>query len=134
MASTREMLLWARLDAAALETWVEAGWLAPHGGGAGGGGGGGGDEGAFTEQDLARACLIRDLRDELGINDEGVGVVLDLLDQLHGLRLALRRVTASVQALPEPLRREVLAVLRRPGPEPGGEGEPPAGGGSDASR
>lgn len=104
---TREFLLRARLDAASLEAWVEAGWLAPsrrpdEGGPVAG----------FSELDLARAYLIRDLREGMGVNDEGVAVALDLLDQVHGLRGALRRLTAAVLALPEPLRREALTALR----------------------
>jgi len=39
--------------------------------------------------DLARANLIHDLRDKMGVNDEGLGVILHLLDQLHALRRAL---------------------------------------------
>lgn len=104
MIGTREILLRARLDAASVEAWVEAGWLAPGGDAAAGR--------SFSELDLARACLIRDLRDEMGVNDEGVAVVLDLLDQVHGLRRALRRLAGAVHALPEPLRQEALAALR----------------------
>ena len=47
------------------------------------------DELAFTDMDLARANLIRDLKDKMGVNDEGLGVVLHLLDQMHALRRAL---------------------------------------------
>lgn len=43
----------------------------------------------FRDVDLARAELIADLTIEMGINDEGVDVVLDLLDQLYSLRFAL---------------------------------------------
>jgi len=43
----------------------------------------------FQDVDLARAALIIDLTDDLGINKEGVDVVLNLLDQLYGLRIAL---------------------------------------------
>ena len=43
-----------------------------------------------TQVDLARAQLICDLQDDLGVNDEGVEVILDLLDQLYGLRQAVR--------------------------------------------
>jgi hypothetical protein len=38
------------------------------------------------ETDLTRAKLIRDLKDDLGVYDEGVGVILNMLDQIHGLR------------------------------------------------
>ena len=46
------------------------------------------------------------------MNDEGVPIVLDLLDQVHGLRRALRRVGSALQGLPEPLRREILTRLQ----------------------
>jgi chaperone modulatory protein CbpM len=52
---------------------------------------------AFSEVDLARAELIRDLMQDLGVNDEGVGVILNLLDQLHGLRRALAGTLQSVR-------------------------------------
>ena len=43
-------------------------------------------EPAFSEADLARAQLIRDLKQGMGVNDEGVGIILNLLDQMHSLR------------------------------------------------
>jgi chaperone modulatory protein CbpM len=70
----------AQLDHETLEVWIEEEWLVPSGTAT---------EPAFSEADLARAKLIRDLRQDLGINDEGVGVILNLLDQVHGLRKAL---------------------------------------------
>ena len=103
MFESREFLLLARLDAAALEAWTEAGWLAPRQAG---------PEHTFSELDLARVCLIRDLREGMGVNDEGVAIVLDLLDQVHGLRQALRRVSSALQVLPAPLRQEILTRLQ----------------------
>ena len=70
----------AQLDRETLEVWIEEEWLVP---------GGTAAELAFSEADLARAKLIRDLLQDLGVNDEGVGVILNLLDQMHGLRKAL---------------------------------------------
>jgi chaperone modulatory protein CbpM len=122
MLEGHEFLLRARLDTASLEAWIEAGWLVPRQAGA---------ELSFNELDLARAGLIRDLRDAMGVNDEGIAIVLDLLDQMHGLRHALRQVGSAVQSLPEPLQREILAQLRRgpqetpdpmAGPQPSGQG------------
>ena len=117
MFESHEFLLRARLDAVTLEAWIKAGWLAPQPVG---------PEHAFSELDLARVCLIRDLREGMGVNDEGVAVVLDLLDQVHGLRRALHRVGSALQGLPEPLRQEILTrlqgsceeVARRAGEEP----------------
>lgn len=103
MSGSREFLLRARVDAASLEAWTEAGWLVPERAG---------PERAFSELDLARARLIRDLREGMGVNDEGVAVVLALLDQVHGLRRALRRVSSALQELPEPLRQEIVARLQ----------------------
>jgi chaperone modulatory protein CbpM len=103
MFEGREFLLRARLDAASLEAWIEAGWLVPRRAG---------PEPAFSEIDLARACLIRDLREAMGVNDEGIAVVLDLLDQMHGLRHALRRLSGALHSVPEPLRRDVLTRLQ----------------------
>ena len=78
----------ARIDVQTLETWVEAGWLLP-----------GRVEGRvhYSEVDLARAHLINDLAG-LGVNEAGVPIVLDLVDQLHGLRRALRDVLAAARS------------------------------------
>ena len=83
-----EFVLHARIDAQTLDTWLEAGWLAPRR-----------DEGQarYSEIDLARAHLINDLND-LGINDAGVPVILDLVDQLHGLRRVLRELLSAARS------------------------------------
>src|SRR5436305_2390920 len=95
-----EFLMRAGLDAEMVEAWIEAGWLVP-----------GRHAGAwhFSDVDLARAQLISDLRADLGVNDEGVAVVLDLIDQLHGLRCTLRDVVFAVGAQPEGTRRRIIA-------------------------
>ena len=77
--STVEFLIRAELDEATLEVWVAEGWIVPVRG----------QEHEYSETDLARAQLIRDLMEDLGVNAEGVGVVLHLVDQMHGLRGAL---------------------------------------------
>ena len=46
----------------------------------------------FSDIDLARARLIADLRGDLGVNDEAIPVVLDLIDQIHGLRRLVREL------------------------------------------
>src|SRR6267143_797713 len=84
---TGEFLAHARLDAQVLETWIAAGWLVP---------GRRGETRDFSDIDVARARLILDLRN-LGVNDEGIPVVLDLIDQVHGLRRMLRELLAAIQ-------------------------------------
>jgi chaperone modulatory protein CbpM len=88
MIPVQEFLLRARLDRSSLESWISAGWLIPPQG-----------EGdlTFSEVDLARAQLIRDLRDDIGINDEGVSVILHLLDQMHGLRRSMQELVDAMR-------------------------------------
>ena len=80
MITEREFLERARLDRRTLTVWIEEEWLIPARSA---------DEFSFTDMDLARANLIRDLKDNMGVNHEGLGVVLHLLDQMHSLRRAL---------------------------------------------
>ena len=80
MITRQEFLMQARLDDGTLEAWVAEEWLIP---------GGSTAEPAFTDADIARAALIRDLKHELDVNDPGIGVILSLLDQVHGLRRTL---------------------------------------------
>ncbi len=85
--ATAEFLVHAQLDRQTLDVWIEEGWLIP---------GGTEVQQVFYETDLARAQLIRDLIEDLGVNTEGVGIVLNLVDQLHGLRGALAQFVAPV--------------------------------------
>ena len=78
--SRSEFLMRMKLDEVTLEVWMVEEWLRPHRSE---------DDVAFTEADLARARLIHDLQHDLGVNREGIGIILNLLDQLHGLRQAL---------------------------------------------
>jgi chaperone modulatory protein CbpM len=84
---TRKFALLARIGTEELDNWVSEGWLVP---------GQNDDTRDYSEVDLARAHLIRDLRD-MGVNDEGIPVVLDLVDQLHGLRRMLREVVVELR-------------------------------------
>jgi chaperone modulatory protein CbpM len=84
----REFLQRAGLDQETLKLWVEEEWLIPrrntHGF-------------FYTELDLTRANLIRDLKDNMGVNAEGLGIILHLLDQMHGLRRALAELLTTVR-------------------------------------
>ncbi|MDE2445971.1 MAG: hypothetical protein KGO94_07315 [Alphaproteobacteria bacterium] len=79
-----EFLLRTKLDPQTLEVWVHEEWLLPQ-------------DGEFTEADLSRVQLINDLQNVMGVNDEGVGVVLHLLDQLHGVRRAMANLMDEVR-------------------------------------
>lgn len=83
MLTLEEFQLRLEVDAGTVQVWIEEGWLLPQRDQAGY---------TFSEPDVARARLIRDLKDEIGVNDEGIGIVLNLIDQVHGLRSVLREL------------------------------------------
>jgi chaperone modulatory protein CbpM len=79
----QEFLIDLGLQAQTLDFYLERRWLVP-------------DGDAFTDMDIARTRLIQDLKMDFGVNDEGVDVVLHLVDQLHGLRRALALLRRNV--------------------------------------
>jgi chaperone modulatory protein CbpM len=102
-----EFLSRAHLQAEVLQAWVAAGWLTPSTEV--------GTEGGaprFTEIDVARVRLIRDLQADIGVNDEGVGVILDLIDQVHGLRRTLGDLLSAIHAQPEDMRERLAVHVR----------------------
>ena len=82
---TQEFIRRSHLDAATLNVWIDEQWLIPRASGS---------ALQFSDADLARARLIRDLKLDLGVNDEGIAIILHLLDQLHGLRSLVRDIRA----------------------------------------
>lgn len=86
--SKLEFVARAQISRETLEVWIEEEWLVPSGTQT---------EQSFSEADLARAKLIQDLMHDMGVNKEGVGVILNLLDQVHGLRKALVDVLQSTR-------------------------------------
>jgi chaperone modulatory protein CbpM len=81
----QEFISRAHIDNPTLTAWIEAEWLVPVSSSA---------TFQFSEADLARARLIEELYADFGVNDEGIGIILHLLDQLYGLRWLLREVQA----------------------------------------
>ena len=84
---------------------MRQGWIRP---------GGQGDAEGFTEADMARAALIRDLEDKLGFDEEQVPVLLNLIDQIHGLRAELKTMLEALDDLPEEVRATVkMRITKR---------------------
>jgi chaperone modulatory protein CbpM len=86
--SKQEFLSLSGMGDETLTVCIEEEWLIP---------GGSVAEMSFSEIDIARACLIRDLKMDLGVNDEGVGVILNLVDQLHSMRRTLTELREVVR-------------------------------------
>ena len=93
MISVQEFLIRARLEHGSLEAWIAAGWLVPPQTE---------PELIFSDIDLARAQLIRDLHEDFGVNDEGVSVILHLVDQMHGLRRSMQGLLEEMGARGRP--------------------------------
>jgi chaperone modulatory protein CbpM len=81
MIDRQQFLARAHLEIETLEVWIREEWLIPQRSEAGE---------HFSDADVARARLINDLRHDIGVNDEAIPVVLNLIDQIHGLRRTLR--------------------------------------------
>lgn len=67
----------------------------------------------FREVDFARLRLLCDLADDLDLDEDALGVVITLIDQLHATREDLLAVTRAVEAEPPDIRARIgSAVLR----------------------
>ncbi|MDR3528653.1 MAG: chaperone modulator CbpM [Rhizomicrobium sp.] len=88
-----------------LERWILNEWVKPDAGC--------GDY-EFCEIDVARARLIRDLRDDLDVNEEALPVVLLLLDQLYDLRRRLHDISAAIdQTVPMDVLADLVGHLAK---------------------
>lgn len=69
----------------------------------------------FRSLDRARAELACDLAEDFALHGDALGLVLSLVDQLHGVRAELRAVLAALAAEPEEVRQRIAdkAVLVR---------------------
>jgi chaperone modulatory protein CbpM len=104
MLSERDLLARVhRLTVTRLRVWVSQGWIKPA------------DQAApsYSEADLARAALICNLEDELGFAEEDVPVLLNLIDQIHGLRAELKGLVEVLDALPPDIRATVRMRIER---------------------
>ena len=78
---TQQFIDLSHLDLPTLNAWIEAEWLVPIA-----------PKLEFSDAELARVRLIQDLKVDFGVNDEGISIILHLLDQLHGLRCLVQDI------------------------------------------
>ncbi|KAA0699907.1 transcriptional regulator [Neorhizobium sp. P12A] len=91
-----------KIDVTVLDVWVEQGWVVPRSS----------EKGRqFRDADVARGRLILDLIDTMGVNEAGVDVAMDLLDQVHSLRGTLRELVEALNAEDEAVRRRIVAKI-----------------------
>lgn len=112
MMKQSELVSKLEISQVTLESWTAEGWVRPSESE---------DGWLYSEVDVRRCRLIRELRDELDIDDSAIPVVLKLLDQLYGLRRELRNLVGAVDAQPEQVRAAVRKELIRRRREPPGQ-------------
>ena len=84
-----------------LRVWIRRGWIAPEAQSRGA---------VFSDVDIARLKLIRQLKTDLAVNNEAIPIVLSLIDQVHGLRYELRSLARAVEAQQPDVQRKILAA------------------------
>ena len=98
-----ELLIRLRgLERRDLSRWVENRWVLPerHA-----------DTWIFHEVDVARVELIFDIRRDFAIDDEAMGLLLGLLDQVYGLRRQMRRLCDAVATQPPDVQDAIRRAL-----------------------
>lgn len=66
---------------------------------------------AFDEADVARAALLEELVETFELDEDAAGLVMSLIDQIHGLRGRLRLLGAALAEEPEEVRLRLRARL-----------------------
>ncbi len=97
-------ILQARIDRQVLENYIARQWLRPVSSQAGW---------HFEEIDIARLQLICHLTQDIEVNDEGMDVVLSLLDQLYGLRTHMHTLTHAIAQQPPQVQTDIMMVMKQ---------------------
>ena len=89
-----------RIDLATLNQYINRQWVKPinHQ-----------ENWYFEDVDIARLQLVIDLAYKININDDGIDVVLSLLDQLYGLRGHIQKLSFAVAQQSQEIQREILS-------------------------
>jgi chaperone modulatory protein CbpM len=102
MIGLDELLSRVGVERQELDRWIDNRWVLPqqHAGGW-----------VFHEVDIARVELIVEIRREFAVDEDGLSLVLGLLDQVYGLRRQLRRLCDALATQPEEVRRAIGRAL-----------------------
>jgi chaperone modulatory protein CbpM len=82
---------------------VRRGWIRPQAG-----------EGRaiYTEVDVARICLLCELREDLSVDEEALSMIVPLIDQIHGLRRQLRTLGRAVESQPRLVQEQIKQAFQ----------------------
>ncbi len=105
MTSLDELLrLNSRLTTVHVERWVARGLLRPTGQA---------DAWIFEQVDVARAQMLTELVDDVGLDEDTVEAVVRLIDQVHTLRGQLDLLARAIGEQPPAAREAIAAALQR---------------------
>ena len=88
MIKRQDFLLLIRIDNSTLDQWLDDDLLAPHSVE---------NDLIFSEIDVARAHLILDLQNNMGVNNAGLSIILHLIDQMHSMRRLMSDVVNTLE-------------------------------------
>ena len=66
---------------------------------------------AFRKIDIMRLELLCELSEQFDMQDDALGVVISLVDQLHGIRAELRAVLDAVEIVQPVVRQRIGELL-----------------------
>jgi chaperone modulatory protein CbpM len=88
MINRQDFLLLIRIDNSTLDEWLEDDLLSPDQFE---------DDLIFSEIDVARAHLILDLQNNMGVNSAGLSIILHLVDQMHSMHRLMSDVANTLE-------------------------------------
>ncbi|NKK65034.1 MerR family transcriptional regulator [Rhizobium leguminosarum bv. viciae] len=97
-----EFRLYLKIDIVQLDLWIEQGWLIPETSDG---------QRQFRDADVARARLILDLMGNMGVNEAGVDIVMELVDELHGLRGTMGKLMTAIGKQERDVQRRLFESL-----------------------
>jgi chaperone modulatory protein CbpM len=69
----------------------------------------------YRQVDVARLQLLAELTEHFDLSDDGLAVVMRLVDQVHALRSDLRSVLTAITQEPEDVRARLARAVRGTG-------------------
>jgi len=97
-------ILQDRIDRQTLEDYIARQWLRPVSHTSGW---------YFEEIDIARLELVCHLTQDINVNEEGMDVVLSLLDQLYGLRAHMQKLNHAIAQQPSQVQTDIMMVIEQ---------------------
>ncbi len=72
----------------------------------------------YRQLDLVRMELLCDLTEQFDLDEDALGVLISLIDQLHGVRAELRALVDAIAEEPPEVRQRIGAAARRARSQP----------------